>query len=80
MPPQIKQDLNRSGWETTGELMSNALVNHALLADQSFIIRLPISLRKLPPRQSICPDAQIGPWCRMQNMHPSIHSLQLEAR
>ena len=26
MPPQIKQDLNRSGWETTGKSLDPLLV------------------------------------------------------
>lgn len=42
--------------------------------------RLPLCLRELLARQSICSDAQGGLWLRMQALHAPIHTLQMEGR
>lgn len=36
MPPQIKQDLNRSGWETTGELVQQLFAKSELTETADF--------------------------------------------
>lgn len=78
MPPQIKQDLNRSGWETTDFPSVCENVCYTLCLPQ----KKPQANRvtTVSSREPLRPDAQTRLLSRMQTVHPSIHRLHLENR
>jgi hypothetical protein len=76
MPPQIKSDLNRSGWETTDFpsvcekcLPDNPYVQ--MLKEDHGAVSTPTCCGCVP-----CADQMVG----MQDLHASLHNLPLEGR
>ena len=55
----------------SGELTHSVMLHGPLLIENS--------MRKVPTRQPLRSDAQRRLWRRMQNMHKTIHSLQMES-